>query len=126
VIFVLLALVAELLPLAAHADGQPVGPEQGVCKDRVPAAARCHWITGTVAIYNGTPSIRIRADRGGAMLAIGPSEDEWMPDELKSALHPDQPLHGRMLVCPLPQSQPRGFRRVCVGAVQKLAAAKQQ
>lgn len=122
----LLALVAFLLPLVPHANAQPGAPEQGVCRDRVPAATRCHWLTGIVAIYNGTPAIRIRADRGGPMLAVSPSEDEWMPNELKSALHPGQPLRGRLLVCSLPRTEPRGLRRVCVGAVQKLGPAKQR
>ena len=122
----LLVIAAEVLPLVAHAKGHPDAPAQGVCHERVPAATRCHWLTGTVAIYNGTPAIRIRADRGGPMLAVGPSEDEWMPNELKSALHLDQPLRGQLLICPLPRTGPRGLRRVCVGAVQKLGPAKQR
>ena len=82
----------------------------GICHDKPKVSVNCHWIRGKVAVYNGTPSIRIK--QGKKMFGVGPVEEEWMPSDLKAKLTPDNEIDARMRVCPFPKDA--GMPMVCI------------
>lgn len=88
--------------------------EQGICEAKVESMQRCHWIDGTIAIYNGTPAIRIRQRGSKRIYAVGPAEDEWMPSELKSQLTVDNAIDARFRICPIRKEKQKGLSVVCV------------
>jgi hypothetical protein len=99
---------------SALANDESISREtSNFCAER-PAYGRCHWIKGTVSIYNGTPSIRIKLHENRKLYAVGPAEQEQMPVKLKAKLTLDNSITGKFLICPLPVSKPRGFEMVCV------------
>ena len=89
-------------------------PDQGICQAKVESVKRCHWIDGTIAIYNGTPAIRIRQRGSKRIYAVGPAEQEWMPSELKSQLTVDNAIDARFRICPIREEKQKGFGVVCV------------
>ncbi len=103
-----IALAAET-PQQPH---QPAADDAGICHDKPQVSPQCRWIRGTLAIYNGTPPIRIKQRGTKKVLAIGPSEDEWMPADLKAKLTLDNAIDARLKICPFPKS--RGLQVVCV------------
>ena len=95
------------------------GPETGdgneaVCKGRTEAPRQCRWIDGTISIYNGTPSVRIRQRSTRKIYAVGPAEREWIPAELKSKLTVDNGVTGHFKVCPIDKKPQRGLRAFCI------------
>ncbi len=99
----------------ALADGVNLSRKTSdVCGASSAAAKQCHWINGTISIYNGTPSIRIKLHGKRKIYAVGPAEQEQMPVKLKSTLTLDNSITGKFLICPLPVSKPQGFEMVCV------------
>lgn len=99
----------------ALADGVNLSQETSdVCGASSATAKQCYWINGTISIYNGTPSIRIKQPGKRKTYAVGPAEQEQMPVKLKSTLTLDNSITGKFLICPLPVSKPRGFEMVCV------------
>ena len=110
-----LFLAAFFLAGQATVEGQErTDPSKGVCKAREEASRHCRWIDGTVSIYNGTPSIRIRQRKTGKMFAAGPAEQEWMPADLKSKLTIDNAIEARLKICPLGRAQRKGLPVVCI------------
>jgi hypothetical protein len=84
----LLLLCLATVSVQAWADGTPDTAAKGACGGHIASPAHCHWIDGTMSIYNGTPSVRIHQQGGKQVYGVGPSEDEWMPDSLKGQLTP--------------------------------------
>lgn len=99
----------------AMADSREAVPhDAGICQAKVESMQRCHWIDGTIAIYNGTPSIRIRQRASKKIYAVGPAEQEWMPSELKSKLTVDNTIDARFRICPISKERQKGLSVVCV------------
>jgi hypothetical protein len=110
----LLALLL-LFTGSAFADGQDVqNANRGVCKGHVEEPQQCRWIDGSVAIHNGTPSVRIRQHGSKRTYAVGPSEQELMPLELKSKLTISNTIDAKLKICPLTKQKQAGFRTVCI------------
>lgn len=110
-------LLAPLLFAAGgvFADGQETrSQDREVCKERAESLGRCHWINGTISIYNGTPSVRIRQHGSKHMYAVGPSENEWMPSDLKAKLTIDNAIDAKLKICPFRAQNQRGLRVVCI------------
>jgi hypothetical protein len=112
------AWLVALLPLAAGSGlaEEPGAAERssGVCEGQVEAPQQCQWIDGTVSISNGTPAVRIRQRGSQRVYAVGPSEQELMPADLRAKLTLDNAVDGRLRICPLKRHQPRGLRVVCI------------
>lgn len=117
----MLLITGNVLSTASAAD-RHVG---GTCVGKVQTLRQCRWIDGTLAVYNGTPSVRIRQHGARRTYAVGPAEDEWMPPDLKSRLTVDNAIDGRFRVCPVGEDRPRGLQVVCVDAakVRKVVAS---
>jgi hypothetical protein len=99
----------------ALADGLiPARKITEACGMNSVSAKQCYWLKGTISIYNGTPPIRIKPNGKRKTYAVGPAEQEQMPDKLKATLTLDNSITGKFLLCPLPVSKPRGFKMVCV------------
>lgn len=110
-------LLIPLLLIAnqSMADGHDViNSEKGICRGKVESLQQCHWINGTVSIYNGTPSIRIRQHKSKKVYAVGPAEQEWMPDELKSKLTVDNKIDAHLKICPISKDNPKSLPIVCI------------
>lgn len=72
-----------------------------------------------MSIYNGTPPVRIVQRHGKRVVyAVGPSEHELMPAELKSRLTVDNAVDAAFRICPFARRAERGMPRVCVDAVR--------
>jgi hypothetical protein len=92
--------------------------EKAVCTGKVEMPRQCHWIAGQMAIFNGTPAIRITQQGSHQVYAVEPSEHEWMPASLKSSLTRDNTVQADFRICPIDKSQPHGLREVCVDEVK--------
>gem|GEM_PF-3809014 len=104
-----------LIASASMADGyEAFNSEKGICKGKVESLQECRWIEGTVSIYNGTPSIRIRQHKSKKVYAVGPAEQEWMPDELKSKLTIDNEIQAHLKICPISKEKQKGLPVVCI------------
>ena len=104
-----------LLAACAMANAQETTHrDNGICQAKIESVQRCHWIEGSMAIYNGTPSIRIRQRGSKRMYAVGPAEQEWMPSELKSKLTVDNAIDARFRICPIYKEKQKGLSLVCV------------
>jgi hypothetical protein len=88
----------------------------GICLGKPQVSPHCHWIRGKVAVYNGTPSIRIR--QGRKVFGVGPVEEEWMPPDLKAKLTPENEIDARMRICPF--AKPGGMPMVCIDQAEAL------
>lgn len=73
-----------------------------------------------MAVYNGTPSIRIKFRGVKKLIAVGPAEDEWMPDELKKKIQPETAISAKFLLCPLPKKERQLMSTVCIDAVKDI------
>ncbi len=99
----------------AFAFGQGgTAPNMAVCQGKVEAPAQCHWVAGAISIFDGTPAVRIRERRSAKTYAVGPSEHELMPDDLKSRLTVSNTIEGDFRICPIEKVQKYGLREVCV------------
>jgi hypothetical protein len=96
-----------------------------VCQGHVEAPAQCRWIAGKMSIFNGTPAVRIHQRGSKKVYAVGPSEHELMPDELKSKLTLDNEIEADFRVCPIYKFQKNGLREVCVDDMKNLRVIKQ-
>ena len=106
------------------ADGQEAqSPNSEICKGRVESSQQCHWIDGTVSIYNGTPSVRIHQRGSKRVYAVGPSEQELMPSDLKSKLTVDNAIDAKLRICPMNKQKQKGLRVVCIdeAKIQKIS-----
>lgn len=104
-----------LSAVSAFADAQEApDANRAVCKGRVEYAQQCKWIEGTISIYNGTPAVRIHQRGSNRVYAVGPSEQELMPSDLKSKLTVDNEIDARFRVCPVSKKNQKGLRVVCV------------
>ena len=109
----ILACVGALLANDSRADGD-ASASGGVCAGKVQSMARCRWIDGTLEVYNGTPPIRIRQHGRRHVYGVGPAEQEWMPDDLRSRLTPDNSVSARLRICPIHERPARGLAEVCI------------
>jgi hypothetical protein len=112
-------LTALLAAGRALGNGQElIDTNKEVCKGRVESSRQCRWIHGTVAIYNGTPAIRIRQQRSKNIYAVGPSEEELMPAELKLRLTIDNAIEAQFKICPIDKMKKKGLPVVCIDEVK--------
>ena len=110
-----LLLAAFLIASQVMADGtEDINPNNKICKGKVESRLQCRWIEGTVSIYNGTPSIRIRQRGKKHLYAVGPAEQEWMPADLRSKLTVDNAIEADIKICPISKGQQRGLPVVCI------------
>jgi len=110
-----LLLPVLLIAIQVKADGtEEINSNNEICKGKVESLQQCHWIEGTVSIYNGTPSIRIRQRTSKRIYAVGPAEQEWMPIELKSKLTVDNAIDADIKICPIRKGWQRGLTVVCI------------
>jgi hypothetical protein len=110
-----LLLPAILIAGQVMADGtEGIEPNNEICKGKVESLEQCRWIEGTVSIYNGTPSIRIRQHGSQHLYAVGPAEHEWMPADLRSKLTVDNAIEADIKICPIGGGQQRGLPVVCI------------
>ncbi|WLI89335.1 hypothetical protein Q4S45_22015 [Massilia sp. R2A-15] len=104
-----------LSAVSAVADVQEVpGANSAICKGRIEYQQQCTWIDGTISIYNGTPAVRIYQRGSKRVYAVGPSEQELMPADLKSKLTVDNEIDAKFRVCPLNKKNQRGLKVVCL------------
>ena len=101
------------------------GSMMAVCQGHVEVPAQCHWIAGKMSIFNGTPAVRIFQKRSKRVYAVGPSEHELMPEELKSKLTLDNAIEANFRICPIYKAQKNGLREVCVDDVKNLRVINQ-
>jgi hypothetical protein len=121
-----LARIGAVALAAGHAlaAAGPVAPAEsrdiGVCQRHMSPPPRCRWVTGTVAIFDAAPAIRLRQRGVRRLSAIGPPDQEWMPDNLRAALGVDNAVEGRLKICPIGRARDAGLRMLCVDEARAL------
>jgi hypothetical protein len=85
--------------------------------------SRCRWIDGTLEVYNGTPPIRIRQRGSRRVYGVGPAEREWMPDDLRARLTPENSVSARLRICPIHDRLAHGLAEVCIDQARVHGAA---
>lgn len=118
----ILACAAALLANDCRADGN-AATSGSVCAGKVESMAHCRWIDGTLKVYNGTPPIRILRRGSRQIYAVGPAEQEWMPQDLRSRLTPDKSVTARLRICPIHERPVRGMSEVCIDEARVHAVA---
>ncbi len=109
-------ILSSLVQSPVHAQERT----NSTCAGKLSPRPVCTWKVGTLAIYNGTPSLRLKLKGVKKLLAVGPAEDEWMPDELKQKVTPETAISAKFLLCPLPKKERQLMSMVCIDAVKEL------
>ncbi|MFV3372030.1 hypothetical protein ACNFH5_27995 [Pseudomonas sp. NY15435] len=113
-------LVAFTIPLSAHAD---INASAG-CKANPAVVGQCKSVKGTIALHNGTPSIRIHLDKSKRVLGVIPAENEIMPQDLKEEISFEQSVHAQLLVCQLSPRRTGTMQSVCVESASNIKLVK--
>jgi len=90
-----------------------IDPAKG-CKNNPAVIGKCFNVRGRIAVYNGSPVVRILLDNSKNVLGVLPSEHEIMPTSLKKLVNPDQDVFANMTVCPFSKFKPGNMQFVCI------------
>ncbi len=115
----LLAFFAASMVQAQEHTASASNPSNA-CAGKLSPRPVCTWKVGTLAIYNGTPALRLKLKGVKKLLAVGPAEDEWMPDELRQKITPETAISAKFLLCPLPKKERQLMTTVCIDAVKDI------
>jgi len=91
------------------------------CKSNPAIVGQCSTFRGRVSVYNGTPSIRIWPVGTKRLLGVVPSENESMPDSLKSMVSFEQDAFATLEVCPLSAQKLGVMQLVCVESASNIS-----
>jgi hypothetical protein len=119
----LAGLAGCLVVLPALADETPIDPALGCAKNPAVIGA-CFAVKGRIAVYNGSPSVRIHPYGTKRLLGVVPSEEEIMPAELKSAIGLDRDAVADMQVCPFTKLMPGKMQLVCIESAKNIRPAR--
>lgn len=107
-------LLAATLGMAPTSAAEPsIGPALG-CRSNPARSGACFAAQGRLALYNGTPAIRIRLKGSKRLLGVLPAEDEIMPAALKEALDFEHDLSADLILCPLTPARTGQMQGVCI------------
>jgi len=104
-----LLLLASLCMATATARAASVS-----CKGNPAIVGQCTTLRGRVSVYNGTPSIRVWPVGTKRLLGVVPSENESMPEHLKSMVSLQQDAFATLEVCPLSERRPGVMQFICI------------
>jgi hypothetical protein len=89
------------------------------CREHPKLSGPCFSVHGSMAYWNGNPSVRI--SKLGTKRVLGVSEGRFfvpgyvnLPEPIESRLGWDTSLVGDFLVCPFTDERPGAMRLVCV------------
>jgi len=110
------------LAVACLALAQPALAEDLACRTRPDVSGACSEVSGTIRLFDGTPSARLFVSGTRHVLGIKPyitdkNETFVAPLAVRDQANFDRPFKGRFLVCPLGHSRPGAMPSVCVEAL---------
>jgi hypothetical protein len=95
------------------------------CREHPKLSGPCFSVHGSMAYWNGSPSVRI--SKLGTKRILGVSEGRFLvpgyvnlPESIESQLDWDATLVGDFLVCPFTDDRPGAMRLVCVESASSL------
>ena len=101
------------------------------CKDHPMVSGPCLRVRGRMALYNGTPSLRIWAV--GTKRILGISEGRFylegydnVPRELVLQLTWDTVMFADFTICPFADDQPGVMRLICVESAENISIRKRE
>ena len=94
--------------------------EEKICKGNKGIVDDCYAIRGRLSIYNGTPSMRIWKVGTKRILAVTPSEDEIIPNNLKKQIGIGKQIYGDFVVCPFEKEKEGHMQSVCVESAKNM------
>jgi hypothetical protein len=92
--------------------------EEKICKGNKDIVDDCYTIRGRLSLYNGTPSMRIWKVGTKRILAVIPSEDEIIPNNLKKQIGMGKQIYGDFVVCPFEKEG--HMQSVCVESAKNM------
>jgi hypothetical protein len=110
------------LSAAALAGDTRINPSKG-CRGNPAVIGNCFHIRGKISIHDGAPSVRI-VWKDSRLLGVLPSENEIMPQSLKSAIKPGKDVWADMVVCPFSRREPDQVQHVCVESAKNIRIAE--
>ena len=108
-----LLILLVLLPSLGYA-------EERICKGNKGIVDDCYTIRGRLSLYNGTPSMRIWKVGTKRILAVIPSEDEIIPNNLKKQIGMGKQIYGDFVVCPFEKEKEGHMQSVCVESAKNM------
>lgn len=91
------------------------------CKTNPQLVGACFSTRGRLAVYNGTPSLRITITKSHRLLGI--IEDEALhsiPINIRDQINREHEINGNFIVCPLTEEKPNHMQLVCVDTASNI------
>jgi hypothetical protein len=130
IIGVIGTVVVLMLFFTAIVSGEE-NPKKKSCKDHPMLSGPCFKVRGRMALYNGTPTVRIWPV--GTNRILGISEARFylegydnVSEELVRQLSWDTAMFADFTVCPFTNEQPGVMRLVCVESAENVSIRKRE
>ena len=101
------------------------------CRAHPQLIGKCFRVHGNLAVYNGTPAVRLR--RIGTRRILGVSEQRFnlpdyrnLPETLAQQLNGENEIRGDFLVCPFTRARPREMQLICIEAARNVVVQKRK
>lgn len=115
-----IALLLLILPTASLAQDAAPRSAARPCRAQPALVGKCFRVYGRLALYNGTPTIRLWRAGTNRVLGVSGSyaHDGYssIPEELERQLAWETELWGEYLVCPYTRRRPGAMQLVCIEA----------
>jgi len=104
-------------------NGEAIGVDWVTCKNDPDIAAACFRVQGRLAVYNGSPSLRIWRVGTNRILGV---RTEITPENVSARFSDSDPfdteIYGDYEVCPFTKEKPGEMQMVCIESASHLVA----
>jgi hypothetical protein len=117
---------------ASVSGGSPIREAtEKSCREHPQLTGKCFVVSGSLAVYNGAPAVRLR--RIGTRRVLGISEQRFklpgyrnLPEDVAGQLNGDNEILGDFLVCPFTRPKPREMQLVCIESAKNTSVQKRK
>jgi len=123
---ILLLVVSHSTPARPAGQGGPEKP----CHDQPALVGKCFAVRGRLALYNGSPTIRLWKAGTKRMLGVSGSYAQAgyssIPAELEQRLSWETELWGEYVVCPFTRQRPGEMQLICIDKAKKVVSRRRR
>ena len=106
-------------------------PAEKSCRAHPQLIGKCFRVHGKLAVYNGTPAVRLRRTGTGRILGVSEQRSNLpdyrnLPESLAQQLNGDHEIDADFLVCPFTKSKAREMQLICIESAKNLVVGKRQ
>lgn len=101
------------------------------CREQPQLIGKCFRVHGRLAVYNGTPAIRLW--RIGTRRILGVSDQRFsnpeyrnLPESLARHINGENEILGDFLVCPFTRPEPREMQLICIESARNVVVRERK